>query len=161
MVPFLTYADIGRQLVWDASKEDDMLKKFLNAWIVGTVSALVIGISAFLVAGLVAAIAELDSFVIGLGPIDLIEYVRDGSGFSTRTGVAFFPLSCWPAAERPRIAAYFRSRSNSGGVRPASDIPVRLRRVTPASGRLRRAWSFRGGRPFRRPLSCRSSGGGG
>ena len=111
MVPFLTYADIGRQLVWDASKEDDMLKKFLNAWIVGTVSALLIGISAFLVAGLVAAIAELDSFVIGLGPIDLIEYVRDGSGFSTRTGVAFFPVVVLAGLLNGLGSAYFSSRS--------------------------------------------------
>ena len=88
-----------------------MLKRFLISWITGTVSILLIGFGAVLTINLIAMIAEWDSFVVGLGPVELIEYTRDESGFSTGTGAAFFPVVLLGGLQNGLVAAYFRSRS--------------------------------------------------
>lgn len=88
-----------------------MLKRFLISWIVGTVSLLVVGFCVVLVVGLVGTVTEGDSFVVGLGPIEVVEQTKDGSSTSTRTGVAFFPLVLLGGLLNGLGAVYFRSRS--------------------------------------------------
>ena len=88
-----------------------MLKRFLIAWIVGTVSIALIGYCLVLVAGLVAGIAEWDSFAVGLGPIHFIEYTRHEGGTSLRSGVGIFWLALLGGLLNGLGAAFFGSRS--------------------------------------------------
>ncbi|MXY42698.1 MAG: hypothetical protein F4Y50_01300 [Dehalococcoidia bacterium] len=88
-----------------------MLKRFLISWIVGTVSLLIIGIGAVLVVQLVGMITEWDSFVVGLGPVEVLEHTRDDSSTSAGTGIAFFPLVLIGGLLNGLGAVYFRSRS--------------------------------------------------
>ena len=88
-----------------------MLKRFLKAWIVGSVSIGVIGFCLVLAVGLVATIAEWDSFVVGLGPIRFMEHTADGSGYSLAGGEGIFLLALLGGLLNGLGAAYFRSRS--------------------------------------------------
>ena len=88
-----------------------MLKRFLKAWIVGTVSIGVIGFCLVLAVSLVATIAEWDSFVVGLGPIRFMEHTGDDSGYSQVGGEGIFLLALLGGLLNGLGAAYFRSRS--------------------------------------------------
>ena len=88
-----------------------MLKRFLIAWIVGTVSIGVLGYCLVLAVGLVAMIGEWDSFVIGFGPLRLVEHTRDDSGVSIGGGAGIVPLALLGGLLNGLGAAYFASRS--------------------------------------------------
>ncbi len=88
-----------------------MLKRFLISWSVGTVSILLIGYALVLLLGLVAGIAERDSFALGLGPITFIEHTRDDSGTSLSAGGGIFYLALLGGLLNGLGAAYFGSRS--------------------------------------------------
>lgn len=92
-----------------------MLKRFLISWIVGTVSIAIIGYGLVFVVGLVAAIAEWDSFVIGLGPIAFIEHKKlDSGGWGIEAGGGILPLALLGGLLNGLVAAYFGSRSRGG-----------------------------------------------
>lgn len=89
-----------------------MLKRFLISWIVGTVSIAIIGYGLVFVVGLVAAIAEWDSFVVGLGPITFIEHTKhDSGGRAIGAGEGILPLALLGGLLNGLVAAYFRSRA--------------------------------------------------
>ena len=88
-----------------------MLKRFLKAWIVGSVQIGLIGYCLVLAVGLVAAIAEWDSFAVGLGPLRLMEHRKEDSGFGLAGGSGIIPLALLGGLLNGLIAAYFISRS--------------------------------------------------
>ena len=91
-----------------------MLKKFLISWIVGTVSIAIIGYCLVFAVGLVAAIAEWDSFVIGLGPFEFIEHTKhDSGGWAIGGSGGIFPLALLGGLLNGLVVAYFGSRSRS------------------------------------------------
>ena len=89
-----------------------MLKRFLISWIVGTVSIVAVGYCLVLAVGLVAAIAEWDSFAVGLGPLGLMEHTKEESGFAIGGGSGIIPLALLGGLLNGLGAAYFRSRSH-------------------------------------------------
>ena len=87
-----------------------MLKKFLTSWIVGTFSIAVGGYCLVFAVGLVAAIAEWDSFAVGLGPFRFIEHTKEDSGFSIGAGSGIITLALLGGLLNGLGAAYFRYR---------------------------------------------------
>lgn len=86
------------------------MKTFLTAWIIGTVSLLVIGFCLTLVIGVIAMTAEWGSFTVGLGPIEIMEHTAEGSSYSTRSGWAFFPVALLGGILNGLGAVYLRRR---------------------------------------------------
>ena len=86
------------------------MKTFLTAWVIGTVSLLVIGFCLVLVTELIAMTAELGSFTIGIGPIELVEHTAEGSSYSTGSGWALFPVVLLGGVLNGLGAVYFGRR---------------------------------------------------
>ena len=88
-----------------------MLKRFLISWIVGAVSIAAVGYCLVFVVGLIAMIAEWDSFVVALGPIRFMEHTMSDFEVSVGGGEGIIPLALVGGLLNGLGAVYFTSRS--------------------------------------------------
>lgn len=88
-----------------------MIKTFVMAWVIGTVSLFVIGLAVVLSVGLVATIGEWNSFTIGLGPVEFLKHTHNESVTGIETGWALVPAAIILGLLNGLGAVYFRARS--------------------------------------------------
>ena len=88
-----------------------MIKTFVIAWVLGTVTLFLVGLAVVLAVGLVAAILDWNSFTIGLGPIEFLEHTNEEAVVGIGTGWALLPLAIVLGVLNGLGAVYFRTRS--------------------------------------------------